>query len=129
MSNPLLRRVVDESMGSERAALKTPVYVLLFTSPILAGITVTLLAVGCREKPAQGDSIVKDVAESSPDDDPSAVEAGDGSKRNPNRKRPSRRNRRDKAIANIGYVDFALEPAAADESGVVFIDPERSYPG
>ena len=102
---------------------------------MVVGAAAAFLPVGCREKPAQGDSIVgdsvvEDAATSSLDEEPAAAETSDGADRKPKRDRSNRRERRKrKSIENIGYVDFALEAAADDESGVVLNDTERSYPG
>lgn len=111
--------------------MRKPVCTLWFTSQILVGVIGALFAVGCREKSAQGDSTAaaEGAVELSADDDRSVPEARDRSKRSRDRSRSGKRSRRDKQIANLGYVDFALEEAAADDSGVVFIDSERSYPG
>lgn len=112
--------------------MRKPVSLLLFTSPILVGVLATLLAVACREKPAQGDStaVVERAAESSADDDRSAKEDRKAPTRNRGRNRGDRTRGRPKSrLDDIGYVGYADEAAADDESGVVLNDTERSYPG
>ncbi|MCH7721182.1 MAG: aryl-sulfate sulfotransferase [Planctomycetes bacterium] len=110
--------------------MRKPVWALLFTLQIVVGVMATLLAVGCREKPAQGDSLVEDAAESSPDNASAAQDDREAPQRNRGRKRGDRTRGRSKSrLDDIGYVGYADESAADDESGVVVNDPQRSYPG